>query len=118
MPSVVSIPRTDVREGTTERILMQLLADDVAIDLSAVHHIEVEIRDMRRNTYRYSSLDASPRVGIQIPTEGTVFFDPPVSLFKTILSPFLGYVWVFETETRKFSVPEDTEFFISVRRNW
>ena len=118
MPSVVRIPRTDLREGTTERILMQLLADDVAIDLSAIDHVELEMKDTRRNVYRYSSTDASPKVGVQVAVEGLVFFDPPTKLFKTILSPYVGYVFVYETPTRKFAVPEDTEFFIHVRRNF
>lgn len=118
MGSIVLPPTVEVREGTTDRLIMQLLADDSPIDLMAVHHFEVEMRDRRRNTYRYSSTDASPKVGIQAATSGKIYLEPPASLFKTILSPYLGYVWVFDTALSKFSVPEEVEFMIQVRRNY
>jgi hypothetical protein len=117
--SILTPPTLEVREGTTSRIEMELDADDEPIDLTSVDHIELEIRDSRRNVYRYSSADASPKVGVnEEPSTGKVWLDPPASLFKTIASPYLGYFWVFTSATSKFSVPEDLEFVIQVRRNY
>ena len=118
MGSYPEIPRTDVREGTTERIVMQLLADDVIINLNAIHHVEIELRDRKRTTYKYSSLATLAKVGVLVAPEGTVYFDPPATLFKVARSPYTGYIWVYETATNKYSVPEDSEFYIGVRKNF
>ena len=118
MSSVILPPTITVREGVTDKIIMQLLADDVAIDLTPMHHIEVEMRDMKRNVHRYSSLDASPKVGIENASEGKVFLEPPASLFKAILSPYLLYFLVFTDVGKWFGVPEAVEALIQVRRNW
>lgn len=116
--SIMISPSIGIREGTTGRIVMQLLADDESVDLSDVHHVEMEMRDSRRNTYHYSSLDASPKVGISDGTDGMVYLDPPASLFKTVLEPYLFYFWVYEEEEKKYSVPEEIEAMFRVRRNY
>jgi len=118
MGSVVVMPIMTIREGTTDGLVMQLLADDKAIDLTGVHHVELEIRDMKRHVYRYSSLDASPKVGVLDTANGKVWLDPPASLFKQLYAPYLLYWLVWETETEWFSVPEETEAMIKVRKNW
>ena len=119
MGSIVSPPTIEVREGTTDRLIIQLLADDVPIPLGDIDHIEIEMRDSKRNTYKYSSQDSSPKVGIVTPeTLGKVYLDPPASLFKTICSPYLLYCWVVEADKTRYSVPEETEAMIQVRRNY
>jgi hypothetical protein len=114
----MAIESRTVREGTTDQIEMQLLAGNSAIDLSSIHHVELELRDNRRNVYRYSTLDASPRIGISDASEGKVYFEPLASTLKSIRSPYNGYWFVFETSSRKYSVPEENEFRINVRGNW
>jgi len=97
---------------------MQLLADDVPIDLAGIHHVELELRDTRRNTYHYSSLGSSPKVGILDAIAGKVYLDPPGSLFKQLLSPYLLYWLVYEDATTFYSVPEEVEALILARKNF
>lgn len=118
MSSVLETPKQTIREGTTDRIIMQLLADDEAINLTSAHHVELEMKDARENTYHYSSLDVSPKVGISVAAEGKVWLDPPASLFKTVLSPYPLYWLVYSSATVFFGVPEEGEGIIEVRRNW
>ena len=118
MGSMLETPNITVREGTTDRIIMQLLADDTAIDLTDVDHVVLELRDMRRNTYKYSSGDVSPKVGVSGATEGKVYLDPPSSLFKSVLSPYTLYWMVYEDATTWYGVPEEIEALIQVRRNY
>jgi hypothetical protein len=117
MGSIVSTPSVTIREETTDRIIMQLLANGNPIDLTGIHHVELEMEDVRGKTYHYSSLDASPQVEVYEATTGKVYLDPPSTLFREVLSPYQGYWWVYETATSKYSVPEELEFEIKVREN-
>ena len=117
--SFISPPSIEIREGTTDQIIMQLLADGDPIDLSGVDHVTLEMRDSKKRTYKYSSDDPSPKFEITDAGSGIVALTPPnATLFKTVLSPFVGYVWVYTTGTKKYSVPEETDFLIKVRRNY
>ena len=118
MGSIVLPPVITVREGNTDRLAMQLLADDDPIDLTDIDHIEIELRDSRRNTYKYSSASASPKAGVSDAVNGTVYLDPPATLFKAVCSPYLGYVIIVADDLTWYSVPEEVEFMIQVRRNW
>lgn len=119
MGSIVLPSTITVREGMTDRVIMQLFGDDDPIDnLDDADHIEVELRDSRRNTYKYSSEDSPQRVGISDATTGKVYLDPPATLFKAVCSPYLGYVIVVNADKTWFSVPEAVEFLISVRKNY
>ena len=118
MGSAILFPTITIREGQTDRITCQLLADDVAINLEGIHHVELELRDMKRNTYRYSSLAVGPKVGISEAANGKVYLDPPSSLFKQLLSPYLLYWLVYDDVTTWYSCPEDIEAIIQVRKNW
>ena len=107
-----------IREHSTDPIDFQLLADDDAIDLTDVNHVEMEMKDKRGNRYSYSTLDSAPGPYISITTasDGKVKFSPPTELiFLATGSPYKGYWKVYTTATVHYSVPEDREFRILVR---
>lgn len=110
--------KLEVREGTTDRIGMQLLADDDAINLSVVEHVELHLKDRKGRTYRYSSNDIPKLVDVLEGEEidGKVYLDPPSDLFVQIRSPYAGYWLVYDEFGKHYSVPEEGEFSISVRR--
>ena len=118
MGSLVLPPAIEIRAGTTDRLVIQLLADNDPIDLTGIDHIEIELRDARRNTYKYSSDDVSPIVGVYDTTQGKVYLDPTTTLFKAICSPYLFYVWIVDSELKRYSVPEEVEGLIKVRKNY
>jgi len=105
----------EVREGTTARIVFQLLAGGDPIDLSSVDHVELHMKDRKGKTYRYSSSDVSPKVLITAATTGKVGFDPPTGDFIHIRTPYRGYWLVYETASTYYGVPENDEFKIEVR---
>lgn len=108
----------EVREGTTTRIVFQLLAGGDAIDLGGVDHVELHMKDKKGKTYRYSSSDVSPKVLITDAANGKVGFDPIATsppIFTQIRSPYRGYWLVYDTATTYYSVPEDSEFKLEVR---
>ena len=108
-----------LREASTDPVDFQLLADDVAIDLTGCHHVEMEMKDKRGNRYSYSTLDTSPAISIVSETEGKVRFSPPTELiFLATGNPYRGYWKVYSTATVHYSVPEDREFTIKVREEY
>ena len=118
MGSIVLPPAITVREGTTDRLVMQLFADDDPIDLTDIDHIEIELRDTRRNTYHYASNATPVYSGVSDAVNGMVYLDPPSTLFKAVCSPYLGYVRIIADDGTWYSVPEEVEFFIQVRKNY
>jgi len=110
--------KLEVREGTTDRLVMQLLEDDDGINLSAVEHIELHLKDKKGRTYRYSSDDEE--VGVSEvegeDVDGKVYLDPPSELFVQIRSPYTGYWLIYDELGKYYSVPEEGEFEIKVRR--
>src|SRR5574343_1655164 len=106
---------TAIREFSTEPIDFQLLADDTAIDLSGVDHVEMEMRDKKGKRYSYSSSDSPAYISIVTTTEGKVRFSPPNErIFLATGSPYTGYWKVYSDASTHYSVPEDKEFTIKV----
>jgi len=103
-----------VREGSTSDLVFQLLADNEAIDLTGVDHVELHMLDSRGKAYRYSS-DGS-NLEISVPESGLVAFTPESSTFYAIRSPYKVYVLVYESPSEYYSVPEGEENQIEVRR--
>lgn len=109
----------EIREGTTSDIDFQLLADDDPIDLTSINHVEMEMRDKHRKAYKYSSSDGSPKVSIVTASSGLVRFTPPdATIFLAAKSPYKGYWRVYETASKNYSVPEDSEFEIKIREDY
>ena len=97
-----------VREKTTSDIVMQLFSDDEVIDLTDVDHIEMNMIDSYKNTYHYSSDDESPALVITTPLSGIITFTPPSeTIFLYQRSSYRLYVWIYETATKKYAVPEN-----------
>jgi len=114
----MAIEKRTIREGTTDKIVMQLLADNDPINLTNVDHVELFLRDKMKTVYHYKSNSTSPQVAIEVAEEGTVSLEPTRSLFKAILSPYKGYWLVYEDADTYYSTPEDNEFEITVRGAW
>jgi hypothetical protein len=107
------------REKTTNTFYFNLLANGSYIDLSTVHHVEMHMMDKQKTTYRYSSLDSSPAVAIFDATEGKVSFTPPSeTTFLYVRSPYRIYWQVWETSSKKYSVPEDVYFEIEILQEY
>ena len=100
----------ELREHTTDPIIMQLLADDSAINLSSVHHVELQMMNSKNKIYRYSSLDSPVYLAISDASNGKVTFTPPDgTVFLYTVSPYKLYIWVYTSSTVKYSVPESGE---------
>lgn len=116
-----------IRLNTTNDIDLQLLTDadgdgiaESGINLSGVHHIElVLINSNTGGTTTYSNLDSVPKATILSGTAGSIRFFPGSSDFSLTsegrANIYNGYVWVFPTATKKYSVPENFEFTVRVR---
>ena len=108
-----------VREKTTSDIVMQLLNDGSAIDLGSVDHVRLDIIDNNGRTYRYSTDDESPALVITTALTGIITFTPPnESVFLYQRSPYRLYAWIYETPTKKYSVPEDMFAQIDVEKEY
>ncbi len=108
-----------IREHSTDPIDFQLLADDDAIDLTSVDHVEMEMKDKKGKRYSYSSSDETAYVSITDEDDGKVRFSPPSELiFLATGSPYKGYWKVYTSATVHYSVPEDKEFTINVREEY
>ena len=105
-----------IRENSTDPIDFQLLADDDAIDLTSIDHVEMEMKDKRGNRYSYSENDSPAYVSVTTASAGKVRFSPPTELiFLATGSPYKGYWKVYTTDSIFYSCPEDKEFTIKVR---
>ena len=108
-----------IREKTTSDLQFTLKSDGTAIDLSGVDHIRFDMIDKNRKVYRYNSSDASPAIVITTPASGIITFTPPdSSVFQYLSSPYRLYIWVFETSTKAYAVPEDSEMIIKLTKEF
>ncbi len=108
-----------VREGNTADIEMQLLSGTTAIDLTSIDHIEMEMRDSKRNVYKYKSTDSPAYISITNATSGMVKYTPPNSkIFIATNTPYKGYWIIYETSTKSYTCPQEGEFSIIVREDF
>ncbi len=104
-----------IREGTTSSIIMQLLNDGSAIDLTDVDHVRLDMLDSKNKTYRYSSDDSPAYISITDAINGKVTFSPPSSTtFLYGKTPYHVYVWVYPTSITRYSVPEDNKYLAKI----
>jgi len=109
----------EIREHTTSEIVVQLLADNNAINLSTVHHVEWCMIDSKREVYRYASNDVSPKIVITDVINGKITLYPPDSnVFQYTRSPYKIHILIWETELKKYSVPESGDAEIKIRREF
>jgi len=118
----MAVTKITIREHTTSSIEIQLLSDNVAIDLTQLDgypYVRLDMLDSLNKTYRYSSTDDTPSVVITNPSQGIITFTPPdEDVFQFQRSPYKIYVWVFETSTKKYSVPEKGNSEILVEKEY
>jgi hypothetical protein len=107
----MAIEQIVIREGTTAPIVLQLLADGIAIDLNGIDHVRLDMLDINGAVYRYSSSDVPQYLVITNASTGTVSFLPPSeNVFRYQKSPYKLYVWVYTTSTTRYSVPENESY--------
>jgi nitrogen fixation protein FixH len=98
---------------------MELLSGTTAIDLTGIDHLELEIRDSKRKVYKYSTADASPKISITNASQGLVKYSPPTAkIFLATNSPYRGYWIIWETATKSYTCPEESEFVIKIREDF
>lgn len=113
------VDEIDVREKTTAGIEVELKADDVAIPLQAIDHVEMHMLDGLGKVYRYTS--AGGDLEITDAGAGKVMIHPPdTSVFQYTRSPYKLYFIVYETVTpdSHYSVPEDGYLKINVTKEF
>lgn len=115
----MAINKITIREHTTSDIIMRLLSDDVAIDLTDVNSVRLDLVDSQNKVYRYSTSDTPAYLSISDATDGEITFTPPtVNVFEYTRSPYKLYAWVFETASKKYSVPEKGYSQISIEKEY
>jgi len=115
-----------VRVGTSDNVDMQLLTDadgdgvaDSGINLSGIDHAElVLINKDTGATTSYSS--AGTKFLILAGTAGSVRFIPAGTADLSLTAAgktniYSGYVWVYVSPSKRYSVPESYELTIRVR---
>ena len=110
----------NVRERTTNEIVMQLLSDGSAIDLTSVDHIRLDMIDSLGNTYQYSSDDSTPHFTITNASTGLVTFSPPSdeTVFLYQRGPYKMYIKIFLTSTISYTCPENEASVINVTKEY
>ena len=112
-------PTITVRENTTSDIDFQLLAGNTAINLTGIYDLQMEMRDKSRKVYSYSNLANPTIISFVTKSEGKVRFTPPSeTIFLSSRSPYKGYWKVWETSSKWYACPEDSEFLIYVREEY
>ena len=114
----MQIETIEVREKTTSEIQMTLYSNDEVIDLSTIDHIRLDLVDKRGTVYRFSSDDGSPQTRVVTAVSGIVGYAPDSGDLIHSRSPYKGYWWVYTTTTLRYSVPEENEFMITVRKEF
>ncbi len=105
----MAVKTITIREHSTASIVMQLLANSAAIDLTSVTSVELDMVDNLGKVYRYLSTDSPAYIVITTPGTGTVTFTPPdATLFRYELSPYRLYCKVTDANSKTYTVPEST----------
>ena len=109
-----------IREKSTEPIILQALADGVAIDLSGIDHVEMRMMDAKGKTYLYSELDVISSLVITNASAGQVTFTPPnENIFKYTRTPYKLYLKIYDTPIEHYTVPESgEENIINIRKEF
>ena len=114
----MQIETIEVREDTLSQIAMTLYSNDSVINLSGIDHVRLDMVDTKGKTYRFSSDDASPQTEIVTAASGIVGYTPASGDLSHARSPYKGYWWVYPTSSTRYSVPEENEFEITVRKEF
>lgn len=97
-----------IREKSTSPISIQLKADGNAIDLTDAKYVRMDMIDSESKVYRYTSVGlTSANLIITTLATGSIKFTPPdETIFRYQKQPYDLYVWVYETSSQCYSVPE------------
>lgn len=109
-----------VRAGTSNGIVMQLLAGTVPIDLTSVGTVQLWLRDKSGGTQMASNVASGTAgtVTIAAGAGGTVTWTPGTATLASGSAPYQGYFKVFVTASSYYFVPEDAELTVHVRETY
>jgi len=107
-----------IRQSATDYLQFQLISSGLAINLSTVDHVEMNLKDNLGNITTFTSSGGSPKLFITDTVNGIIELRPAATDFYAIKSPYLSYILIYETASRWYAVPEDTEMKIIVRRTY
>ena len=105
------------REGSTDYIIIDLLDDNEAYDISAVDHVELILKPSTGAAVTFTSAAGSPKLFITDGANGELELRPAATDFDAEQGPYKGYVKVYITSTRWASFPNHDEIIIDVRPN-
>jgi hypothetical protein len=96
-----------IKEGTTAPVPMQLLANGVGIDLTAISYVRVTMLDSMKGTYHYNSTDSPSYVTLDNPSAGNISFHPPdQTVFRTNKSPYQVVTWIYASDGTRYACPD------------
>lgn len=108
-----------IREHTTSEVIMRLLSNDQPIVLSGVNSVRLDMIDNLKKVYRYSTSDDPAYLAITDASDGQITFTPPdATIFEYQRQPYKVYAWVFETASKKYSVPEKGHSLINLEKEY
>lgn len=103
------------REGSTGYIIIDLLDDNEAYDISAADHVVLVLKPAIGDAVEFSTDDSPAKLFITDGTNGEIELRPASTDFDTEKGPYTGYIKVYITSTRWESFPNHEEFIIDVR---
>ena len=103
------------REGSTGYIIIDLLDDNEAYDLSECDHVELVLKPATGSAVTFSTDDAETKLYITDADAGEIELRPEATDFDAEKSPYKGYVKVYVTATRWESFPNHDEIIVAVR---
>ena len=107
-----------VRSGFTDYLRFKPVSSGSSIDLSTADHVELSLKDNLGNVSTFSSSGGSPKLFIVDVINGIIELRPASTDFYVIRSPYKGFIKIFETSSRWYSIPSDDELKIYVRQGY
>lgn len=104
-----------VGNQSMEPIEFQLVTDGDPIDLTYINHIEIYTADRRGTRRLYTSAGGSPLITATDAENGKIRLTPTSTSFLDYLSPYKVWIWVYDTSTYKYVLPENGSVIMTVR---
>lgn len=103
------------REGSTDYIVIDLLDDNEAYDISTADHVELVLKPATGAAVTFSSDDSPAKLYITDAANGEIELRPASTDFEAEKGPYTGYVKVYISSTRWASFPNHDEIIVDVR---
>lgn len=110
--------KISIRDLATDYITFQMYADGSVISLAGIDHVELNVRDKHGVITTFTSSGGSPKLFITDSINGIIELRPAATDFYYAKSPYKAYMKIYETASRWYAIPEDTEMTIIVREGF